>query len=109
MAERVKMSIAERAKQFSPFAALKGYDEMIAHAEEKPCEKEQLSEERAEMLSDSVKSLNKGDVARVRYYYKDRYVTLCGMVSAISPSERYICIVKTKIGFDDIYELKKAE
>jgi len=48
MTQRPKMSREERAKQFMPFAALKGYEEALREKERKVAErevKEQLSEE----------------------------------------------------------------
>lgn len=48
MTERPKMSREERAKQFMPFAALKGYEEALREKEREVAgreKKEQLSEE----------------------------------------------------------------
>jgi len=48
MTQRPKMSREERAKQFMPFAALKGYEEALREKERQVAEreaKEQLSEE----------------------------------------------------------------
>ena len=42
---RGKMSPAERAKQFMPFAALKGYEEALRQKEKIVVEKIELSEE----------------------------------------------------------------
>ena len=39
MAKRQRMDIADRAKQFMPFAALKGYEEALAEEERRMAEK----------------------------------------------------------------------
>ncbi len=105
MAERIKMSVADRAKQFLPFSPLKGYDEMIASLDEEVAERAVLTEEQADILSERVKSIKKGDMVRVKYYTDGKYVTARGMVSAIDLTLRSITVVKNKIGFDDLYEL----
>lgn len=41
MTQRVKMSREERAKQFMPFAALKGYEEALREKERRVAEREE--------------------------------------------------------------------
>lgn len=103
------MSIADRAKQFSPFAALKGYEEMVERAGGVIAERKTLSDEQAEILSDCVKNLKKGDMVSVEYYKTDKYVTACGILSAIDLVTKTLTVVKTAIRFEDIYEIKKEE
>ena len=50
---REKMPVSERAKQFMPFAALHGYYDLVKRKEEKPSEREDMTEERAEKLSEA--------------------------------------------------------
>ena len=45
------MSREERAKQFMPFGALKGYPEALARREKKPLPRRELSEEALEELN----------------------------------------------------------
>lgn len=103
------MSVADRAKQFSPFAALKGYEEMIERAGGVVAERKTLSEEQAETLSDCVKSLKKGDLISVEYYKGGKYVTACGMLSSIDIVTGRLTVIKTAIRFEDIYEIRKEE
>ena len=51
MVNRVKMSREERAKQFMPFAALKGYEEALREKEKVMVPKVELSEEREAELN----------------------------------------------------------
>lgn len=108
MAERRKMTMEERAKQFAPFAALKGYEEMIESAGVVVSERKTLSDERAEELSRRVVELKKGDMVKVVYYADGKYVTLTGMLSRLDETLRFLSVVKTTIKFDDIYDIEKV-
>ena len=57
-----------RAKQFSPFAALKGLDEALAEKERIRVEKRLLSEERLSELNDKLLSLTVGQIITVVHY-----------------------------------------
>ncbi len=46
MAKRQRMDIADRAKQFMPFAALKGYEEALAEVERRIAEKSTMDDGR---------------------------------------------------------------
>ena len=50
MAKRVKMDIANRAKQFVPFAALKGFEEAIKEKEKVIVSKVELTKESIEEI-----------------------------------------------------------
>ena len=50
MASRAKMSQADRAKQFMPFSALKGFEEALREKEKLVVEKICLSEERKQKI-----------------------------------------------------------
>lgn len=99
------MSIADRAKQFMPFAALKGLPEALAAKERIIVDKIELSPEMAEELDRQMHLLQKGQIATVVYFYKDEYIKITGMVARIDTTCRFLQIVNTKINFDDIYKL----
>ncbi len=101
-----KMSREDRARQFMPFAALKGYDDAVKEKERVVCEKDELTEERIEKLSQTVAKITKGVVVKVKYYKTDSYVTEVGTVTAIDFTMRYLKIIKTTILFDDLYEIE---
>ena len=61
MTERPKMSREERAKQFMPFAALKGYEEALREKEREIAERE-----KKEQLSDEEVSYCFGDFFNVK-------------------------------------------
>ena len=48
----------------------------------------------------------KGNMLTVTYYNTDAYETIEGIVSKIDYDMRELTVVKTKIAFDDIYDIK---
>lgn len=68
-----RMPVASRAKIFSPFAALRGYEEEIAEEGRKRTlvPKRVLSEEDTARLSDQLSQLRKGMRVRVRYFCQE--------------------------------------
>ncbi len=106
---RNKMPIEERAKQFMPFAALKGLPDALAAKEKIIVPKIELSEEMAERLDRAMHGLAKGQIASVVYFHKDEYVKITGLVARIDETGRLLQIVNTKIPFDDILEVTFPE
>lgn len=93
-----------RAKQFVPFAAVKGYEEALRAKEKIVVEKIELSEEKKEELDFKLHQIKKNDIITVVYFYKDEYIQLEGMVSRVDTDAKILKIVNTKIPFEDIYE-----
>ncbi|MBE5938860.1 MAG: YolD-like family protein [Lachnospiraceae bacterium] len=106
MAERrTKMSREDRAKQFMPFAALRGYEEAIKEKEKIIVDKIELSEEKKNELDIKFKDIHHKDIITIIYFHKDEYLKITGMVSKIDIDSRFIKVVNTKISFDDIYDI----
>lgn len=105
---KYKMSIADRAKQFMPFAALKGLPEALAAKERIIVPKVELSEEMAVELDRKMHLLKRGEIATVVYFHKDEYLKITGMVARIDVTSRLLQIVNTKIDFDDILDVETA-
>lgn len=108
MGNRTKMSQADRAKQFMPFAALKGFEEALREKEKIVVEKISLSEESKEELDRKLHEIHRNDIITVVYFLKDEYVKITGMVSRFDKDARVLKIVNTKIPFDDIYDIREA-
>lgn len=104
-----KMSRAERARQFMPFAALRGFEDLIREQTKEISPKRELSEEQAERLSARLSHLERGMLVKVIYYAQDGYVTLHGMVSDVDLPMRTLTVVKTKIRIDDLADLRFDE
>lgn len=97
---------ADRAAQFMPFAALRGYYDLLRQEERVPEPRHELTDEEAAGLSRAVAGVRKRQMVRVRYYDRDAYVELTGCVSHIDLAAREIWVVKTRIALDDIIALE---
>jgi len=102
---RPKMTREDRAKQFMPFAALKGYPEALAKKEKIVVPKVEVSEEYAQMLDQKLRKVTKNDIITVVYFSDGEYLKKTGMVSRIDETARILKVVNTKILFDDIYDI----
>ena len=101
-----KMPVADRAKQFMPFSALRGLSEALAAKERIVVPKIELSEEMAEELDRKMHQLTPGRIATVVYFHRDEYIKTTGMVARIDATSRLLQIVNTKILFDDILDVQ---
>lgn len=104
---RVKMSREDRAKQFMPFAALKGYPDALRRKEKIVVERQELSDEYKEELDYQLRQIRKNDMVTVIYYCKGEYLKVTGMVSRIDETARVLKIVNTRISFEDLYEISR--
>lgn len=102
---RPKMTREDRAKQFMPFAALKGYPEALAKKEKIVVPKAEVSEEYAQMLDQKLRRVDKYDMITVIYFCNGEYLKKTGIVSRIDKTARVLKIVNTKILFDDIFDI----
>lgn len=114
---RPQMPMADRAAQFSPFAALAGYDSAIRETGRLTDEKIELDEEsltalnvRYQMLMDV---LAEGPEVRITYFKPDEkkaggaYVTTVGEVRKIDDFEQAIIMQGgTRIPMEDVLSLE---
>lgn len=120
-----RMATLNRAKIFSPFAALRGYDEEISDQDRvlELIAKAELSDEDKEQLSDALLQVRKGMTITVRYFHADTvyaplgtYESLTGTVAEIDPVYREIDIrtgttkaleksPRVTISFDDLIQV----
>ncbi|MDO5425456.1 MAG: YolD-like family protein [Eubacteriales bacterium] len=105
MENRPKMSRGERAKQFMPFAALKGYQEALRQRERVVVPRMELSEEYREGLDRKLRQVRKNEIVTVVYFCKNEYLKRTGMVAGIDETARVLRVVNTKIAFEDIYDI----
>ena len=97
---------ADRAQQFMPFAALKGYYDLIRERERTVEPKRELTDEEALELSQRFAQVERRTMARVVHYDGEAYVTTRGLVSDIDVAARTITVVRTRIAFDDIADIE---
>ena len=114
-----QMSMRDRAAQFSPFAALTGYEDAIDETGRLTEPKRELSEqEQAELnlrLNILAVKLKDNPEIRIEYFIPDEqksggdYVIISGMVAKLSLSDRTIVMEDgSAIRIDDISEITGA-
>ena len=107
------MDTAHRAKQFMPFAALKGFETELEGAEFRPVPKVEFSEDAAEELDRKLRLVRPGDMVEVIYYKKTArggtYLSRTGMVAKVDPVERCLTVVKERIPISDLYDIEIAD
>ena len=103
---KTKMPIEERAKQFMPFAALRGLPDALAAKEKILVPKVELSPEMEEELDRRMHLITKGKMVTVIYFQKGEYIKITGLVARIDETSRLLQIVNTKIRFEDILQIE---
>lgn len=105
------MPVSERAKQFSPFAALKGLPEALAKKEHIPVPRQNLSDEQAEAINRTLLGLRRGEIVTAVWYDGERqeYVQLTGVVSDVDLVARVLHIGAHAIPFAGLADLIAAE
>lgn len=115
--DRPKMSNYDRAAQFMPFAALKGYDDEIEEAGRLTGERLELDEDTMSALNDTVRRLQERIQERPRikvtYFKPDarkeggEYVQYEGELRRILEVERQLVFVGNKVvKIDDIFGIE---
>ena len=97
---------SDRARQFMPFAALRGYYELIRRQERVAEPRRELAQEDAERISRVLAGLRKGDMVRVTHYDVDAYVATEGVFAGADPAGRTVRVVRQAIPFDDILDIE---
>ena len=104
--EDMKQPRQQRASQFSPFAALRGLEELIEDKTVLRTPRRELLEDAALELCETIARLRAGDEARVTYYHIDRYITTNGRVEKLDEIYRNIRLDGRTISFDDILDIE---
>ena len=97
----------DRAKQFMPFAALKGYEEALRKKEQFIELRIVLGEDGAEILDRKLRCISEGDEVRVRHYWRHRYVEVQGRVIRLLKEQRKLKLNgDIEIKFDNIADIE---
>ena len=104
---RAKMSTSQRAKQFMPFAAVKGQEEAIVREEQdmKRGERPEFGEEKVDAVNAILCRLRKGMIISIRVYSWGKCLDVQGKVERIDLTVREMTVNGIRIGFDDIIDL----
>lgn len=97
---------ASRAQQFMPFAALRGYYDLVRERERIVQPKREIAEEEQLALSRKLNQVTRRTMVHITHYDGEAYVTTHGMVSDIDLAFRTITVVRTCIRFDDIVDIQ---
>lgn len=111
VSNRRKMDVGHRAKQFAPFAALRGFEESVRKKEILYEPRKELSEEKKQELDGKLKILSAGMSIQATYFVeslefpgKGNYCTIEGAVEFFDP-QIYLRIGDTEIPVLDITDL----
>lgn len=116
------MANADRAKQFSPFAALKGYEEAIQSKQKRYTPRIELTEDAKALLDRKLHLLNQclkdgqKPVVTIRYFVpkteKDAelgsYLEISGEAEKINSDARVIQISGESLFIDDVADLQES-
>ena len=93
-----------RARQFIPFAALRGFDGLVEERSHVDEPRHELTPEQAEELSRAVASLSRGEHIRATFYEEARgaYVSLEGAVGQVDPTFGTLRVSGRRIRFSDL-------
>ena len=100
----------DRAKQFLPFDALKGFKEALKEKEDEIeyVDKKELSEERLNELSEKLNTIEVGNSINIVYYIGNKYKKINGKVKDIDAVNKKIVLYENiNINFGDILEIEK--
>ena len=111
-----QMSIQNRAAQFSPFAALTGYDDAIDESSRLTEAKKILTEDKMEQINNTLTKIEQDyqyqTLCHITYFLKDnkkkggKYIDVIDRIIKIDKDKRTIHLKQQKtIAIDDIYDI----
>lgn len=96
----------DRAKQFLPFDALKGFREALKEKEKNIELKKELFDKEIDELNEIIKKLRKDMLVKISYYYNIEYIEIVGKIKMIDIINKKINILNSVINFDDIVSIE---
>ena len=96
---------ADRAKQFIPFDALKGFRQALAAKERTAVARREMSEDQQQQLDAALRRLRPAMMVTAVHYHDGRYVRTTGLVTGIDAVGRTLTIVRLTIPLDELWEL----
>ncbi|MBQ7362949.1 MAG: hypothetical protein IJW48_05910 [Clostridia bacterium] len=101
----MKESYQPRAKQFLPYASLRGFDEIVARKRKIKEPRRELGEDAAEELSRMLSSLRGGESISVVYYKVDSYVQTSARLLRVDMLKGELVLDGGRIQISDIFSL----
>ena len=109
---RAPMTRADRAAQFSPFAALTGYEAAVQETARYTDLQIELDENAKELLDSRLRQLCRGDSVTVTWFRPDdrksggAYVSVKGRFVRLDPIGRRLVLEDLSVPVTDIYSIK---
>lgn len=112
-----RMELKDRAKIFSPFAALKGYEEAVQDKRKLRVNRVELSDEEKEELNRKLCRLERNQPVTIVHFVADsgtdgqggmaegEYIALSGTITRVDADRRALEVDGMKINFRDIIRL----
>jgi hypothetical protein len=102
----MEMSRLDRARQFLPFDALKGFQEALREKEKEYVERIDLDDEQKDLLSEQLARVEINSNIKLTYFFQRQYYTITGHVKNIDSIKKKIIIDDNKISFYDILKIE---
>ena len=99
-------AVSNGADQFSAFAALTGFDEVIREHEKITEVRREMAEDAAIELSEKMGRVRKGSKIKIIFYHKDGYKTVSGAVENIDFIYRTLRVAGKRIFLDDVADIE---
>ena len=99
------MPLSQRAKIYTPFAALKGFENLIREQENTYDEMPELSDDQYEDLNFAINNIRAGDSITIKYFKDYKIRTLSGSITKLSKEKRYISVNGNMLSFDELIEI----
>ena len=96
----------DRAKIFSSFNPLSTLEKALKAQEREKSEKLDLYESKIEEILNKISKLKPADEIKLTYHDGQGYVSIEGLVSNVNLTDKSLTVVKTKVGFGDVYEVR---
>ncbi len=97
---------SDRAKQFMPFASLRGYGDMVKEQSRPREVRRELDDDEILLIEERLARLKKHMTVTVTYYDTDHYETLRGPLTLIDTVMRTLRVSQKYIAFEDLAEIE---
>ena len=95
----------DRAVQFMPFDALKGFREALEQVEKFSEDKKEFSDDYFYVLNQKINKLKIGEKVLIKHYYELEYVETIDVIKKIDKVYKKLYLLNSVIEFDDIVEV----
>ncbi len=95
----------DRAVQFMPFDALKGFREALEKVEKFSEDKKEFSDDYFYVLNQKINKLKIGEKVLIKHYYELEYVETIDVIKKIDKVYKKLYLLNSVIEFDDIVEV----